>query len=359
MVEITPKTLNYDLYILNWARGICAILVVLGHSRVLGWGRGQNSILWEHSLGRIFLFPTSLGMESVGVFFVISGYLVGGKTYEQTLKKEFIWKRFLTDRLCRLWIVLIPGLIFTLFVDWAMGYKINISIKSGLCNIFFLMSSQCSSYGNNASLWSLGYEFYFYLAFALVSVFLFQLKSSDKKILYICLFFLLSIIFTPKLFILFPAWLIGVLGYIVETKLLSTQLMKIKIQYLYLGVPLLLAGFFISDLLSLSENMTILFISIPAFFFTISVVVISKRTKKRLCYVSKTLDFFGSSSYSIYVFHLPAILFYFDLYSHFPGFLGISQIYLVSFLAVAFSSSLYFLFEKNTSQLRKIIYHKF
>ena len=115
MVVAQEKEFRTDLYILNWIRGLCAILVVLGHARSLGWAHGLPSTLWSGDLSRIILLPSSFAMESVSVFFVISGYLVGGQIYNQIINGSFLWRRFLVDRMTRLYIVLIPGMIFTLF----------------------------------------------------------------------------------------------------------------------------------------------------------------------------------------------------------------------------------------------------
>ena len=186
MVIAQEKEFRTDLYILNWIRGLCAILVVLGHARSLGWAHGLPSTLWSGDLSRIILSPSSFAMESVSVFFVISGYLVGGQIYCQNIDGTFLWRRFLVDRMTRLYIVLIPGMIFTLFCFKFSQYfgnelpNSNFELGNFFCNVVFLMPTRCDPYGNNGSLWSLGYEFYFYIVFAAACMF-FQRKKATYQ----------------------------------------------------------------------------------------------------------------------------------------------------------------------------------
>ena len=183
MELVNKKDRQIDLYILNWTRGVCAALVVLGHARSLGWAHGESTNLWSSNLSKIFLLPSSFAMESVAVFFVISGYLVGGQIYRQIIARSFLWPRFLVDRITRLYIVLIPGMVFTFLCFLFSKYfgkelsTSNFGVGNFLCNITFLMPTRCGPYGNNSSLWSLGYEFYFYIIFAAICT-LFQLQKS-------------------------------------------------------------------------------------------------------------------------------------------------------------------------------------
>ena len=106
-----------DFYVLNWTRGICATLVVLGHARFFGVQSGSEYFN-RSFLSKIALLPTSFAMESVSLFFVLSGFLVGGQTFSKVKEGKFSWKRFLIDRVTRFWIVLIPGMAFTAILNF-------------------------------------------------------------------------------------------------------------------------------------------------------------------------------------------------------------------------------------------------
>lgn len=361
---VQKKNFQTDLYILNWIRGACAILVVLGHARVFGWRQGLPSDMWSNGISRIILSPSSLGMESVSVFFVISGYLVGGQTYNQITDGSFLWRRFLVDRMTRLYIVLIPGMLFTWLCfrfSQHIGNKSpssNFELEKFLCNVIFLMPTRCEPYGNNSSLWSLGYEFYFYLLFAAACTFFQREKRYITRVFFFCLILTITISFTPALFILFPAWLLGAFAYYLETQILDLWLNQRKNSIFFVGLFLLIISFLISNLLSLNENFTILFISLPASIFIIAMAQISKRINKPSSIGITLLDYFGKTSYSIYVFHLPIILLFFNFYSSLQGILGIIQIYLVGSITIIFSSLAYFFFEKYTKNFRLFVYER-
>lgn len=114
---------------------------------------------------------TSLGHEAVMIFFVLSGYLVGGSVLKQ--KHKFEWLKYSITRLTRLWVILIPALLLTLIVDqtlqffqpevfaganiemWASGpdkSNYSSSIDTLIGNIFFQQTIFVPVYGTNSPL---------------------------------------------------------------------------------------------------------------------------------------------------------------------------------------------------------------
>ena len=69
------------------------------------------------NLDRLFYFATGLGHQAVVVFFVLSGYLVGGSVLTAYQSGRWSWAAYALRRLTRLWVVLLPALIITLAVD--------------------------------------------------------------------------------------------------------------------------------------------------------------------------------------------------------------------------------------------------
>ena len=53
---------------------------------------------------------SNLGHQAVIIFFALSGYLVGGSVINAIRRSEWSWVRYLTQRLVRLWLVLLPAL---------------------------------------------------------------------------------------------------------------------------------------------------------------------------------------------------------------------------------------------------------
>ena len=60
-------------------------------------------------VGKAFYFVSNYGHTAVIVFFLLSGYFVGGSVLRQVEAGTWSWQRYLTERMSRLWIVLIPA----------------------------------------------------------------------------------------------------------------------------------------------------------------------------------------------------------------------------------------------------------
>jgi peptidoglycan/LPS O-acetylase OafA/YrhL len=185
-VKISPTQSDF----LNWSRWVAAWLVVAEHARSLvfvDYGQMESPGL----LAKGFYFLTGFGHEAVMVFFVISGYLVGGKVWSLYQEAQFEWRRYLADRLSRLYAVLLVALLLGAALDWTgylffnkyglynQGYEGAIAVlgtapieRMGfwdfLVNAFFLQTIAGPPFGSNGPLWSLAYEWWYYILFPLV-----------------------------------------------------------------------------------------------------------------------------------------------------------------------------------------------
>jgi len=173
---------------LDLIRGCSALAVCLGHLR--------NAMLVDYSglvhpgfaMKALYVF-TGFGHQAVMVFFVLSGYFVGGGVLRSGTK--FLWGNYLTSRLARLWVVLIPSLIITWCIgliiihyapgalsganydNWHSGPKpgeYSDDLGTFLANIFFLQTIASPVFGANGPLWSLANEFWYYMLFPLLAV---------------------------------------------------------------------------------------------------------------------------------------------------------------------------------------------
>lgn len=208
------------IHSLNLLRGVAALLVVFSHSRsYLFEAYGLIPTGWQ----QILLAPTAFAEEAVAVFFVLSGYLVGGQVLRQVRGGQFSWRIYLAKRLSRMWVVLLPALLLTLLMDSIsrahVGGKFGLIQSPGAldplsatCNAAFLQSTRCHAYGSNDALWSLSFEFWFYILFAGVTVAVFSLtKGAGRQFAVGAAVALgsLAIFGLPILRLLF-AWLVGV-----------------------------------------------------------------------------------------------------------------------------------------------------
>ncbi|GBL43803.1 hypothetical protein LBMAG55_03690 [Verrucomicrobiota bacterium] len=161
---------------LELLRGLAALAVCLGHVRafLLPPFRSGGYAGWETPL----FFFSAQGEFAVWIFLVLSGYLVGGSVLHRRAAGNWSWSDYLLRRGTRLWVVLVPALAVTWLCDASRG---NVPADSAgamvagvdsphdartlLGNLFFLQDVVVAPYGSNTPLWSLAYEFWFYLLF--------------------------------------------------------------------------------------------------------------------------------------------------------------------------------------------------
>lgn len=218
---------------LNLVRWVAAQLVVLEHARSLLFVNGE-SIHDSGLLTKAFYFGTGFGHESVVVFFVISGFLVGGKVWDAFRIHTFDVQRYLVDRTSRLYAVLLVALLLGGATDYvgarfANGFGFytrqapdgvavisgivveRLSVRHFLCSLLMLQDIVLPCFGSNGPLWSLAYEWWYYLLFPLVLAVCHgsPLTRGLAAVAVIVLGAWLPI----SLLILFGVWLIGVLAW--------------------------------------------------------------------------------------------------------------------------------------------------
>lgn len=170
--------------LLDALRGIAALLVCIDHWRHLFF---LDYSQLSHHRG-LLLVPyaiTGLGHQAVVIFFVLSGYLVGGHVLRA--RDTWSWRDYMLQRGVRLWIVLLPALFLGGLVDLtAIHFHLAPALYAGQVdnhitfdvsrtltwkalagNCFFLQTILVPVFGSNGPLWSLANEFWYYLIFPL------------------------------------------------------------------------------------------------------------------------------------------------------------------------------------------------
>jgi peptidoglycan/LPS O-acetylase OafA/YrhL len=197
---------------LDALRGIAAFSVLLNHWRVLFFVE-QSRIAKPSLLTHVFYLISSLGHQWVMVFFVLSGYLVGGSVLRAVSEDRWSWREYLLARLTRLYIVLLPALVLCGALDWmgmhAAGAAQIYGGQSGIASLQFDMRTTLNLHtflGNAAflqgialpgmggdkvhvfasdlPLWSLSYEFWYYIGFPIAVLALASAKSRRVRLIY-------------------------------------------------------------------------------------------------------------------------------------------------------------------------------
>ena len=98
------------LHWLDWLRFTAALMVVMVHARGANWVEwGRLEETSRTKLVAVFFALTRTGSEWVTVFFVLSGFLVGGKVLERVAKGTFDLRVYAIDRFSRIWVPLKIG----------------------------------------------------------------------------------------------------------------------------------------------------------------------------------------------------------------------------------------------------------
>ncbi|WP_225869526.1 acyltransferase family protein [Pedobacter psychroterrae] len=187
-------------FILDILRLLAALVVFLTHGYTV-WYKSYN-----------FFPDLDLAHFSVVTFFVLSGYVIS----YTTTKNNRGAVHYAQARLSRLYSVLLPAILFTAIIQIII-YYINPSVYSKYSNsspvVRYFISILClndiwffsSSPKLNAPLWSLSYEFWYYVIFG--AWFYRKNRGSYLLLAFACL------IAGPSILSMMPIWLLGRLAY--------------------------------------------------------------------------------------------------------------------------------------------------
>ncbi|WP_156843124.1 acyltransferase family protein [Novosphingobium aquimarinum] len=177
-VAAQPPVNDHLSYWIDLFRWTAAFAVVLAHAGNRFVQATDTIAATDRTIVQtIYAFLNGFSHPGIMIFFVISGFLVGGTTWREAMRTGGIdIRRFMGRRLIRLWIVIVPALLATFTLDtWgsAQGDVAPIiyaevrshSLDAALCNVAFLQTVACDPYGTDGALWTLYNEFWYYLLF--------------------------------------------------------------------------------------------------------------------------------------------------------------------------------------------------
>jgi peptidoglycan/LPS O-acetylase OafA/YrhL len=170
--------------------------------------------LWYQGLA----FLTGFGHVAVLIFFLLSGWLVGGSLLNKLARPQIL-AAYAIDRLTRMWIVLVPAFILTLVLA-ALGNAIEpdhvsfapdkeFSAASFLGNLFGMQGMAVPRFGGNFSLWSLANEMWYYALFPLLLLY-FCARSLFGRVASLLVSALVASQLLVDITLYFLLWLLGV-----------------------------------------------------------------------------------------------------------------------------------------------------
>jgi peptidoglycan/LPS O-acetylase OafA/YrhL len=228
---------------LDLVRGLAAAAVAFQHLRallLLDWP--ETSAHSPLSAGVYLL--AKFAHPAVIVFFVLSGFLVGSSGLRAVENRTWSFPRYLLHRVLRLEIVLLPALFMGLLWDtlgrhvlasplYTGGWRImvrsgpiDLSWRALLGNAAFVQGILVPDFGTNAALWSLAYEFWYYVLFGLLVTA--ALRSTRLWLRVVLAALILAVVgFTGSgIMALAPLWFLGLGIYVLPRMSLSHRRRK-------------------------------------------------------------------------------------------------------------------------------------
>jgi peptidoglycan/LPS O-acetylase OafA/YrhL len=354
-------------------RALAAFLVLAGHARMLFFGDHQlhagDATDGMKTLG--------LGGQAVVVFFVLSGCLGGNSAWRAIRNGRWSWQKYLFQRMTRLWIVLLPALIFGGILDH-LGMR-YLSLNGGIYsappgqgmvvsnlaelstwkvmagNFFFLQKIRVPTFGTNAALWSLANEFWYYMLFPLLLLIVVGRTPKLQRFAYALLAAGIFYLIGPKISYSFLVWLLGFFVSIMALKIPASMRRPATACALFI----FLAVITIIRLRHVGSAMaaTLIGISFAVYLYTIAH---ARQPVKSLIYQTLATGF-SRFSYTLYLAHLPLLVFLVAILNRpwQPWHKNLAHLALALLLVVvaySYAWMMYYIFERNTDVIRKRIY---
>jgi peptidoglycan/LPS O-acetylase OafA/YrhL len=308
---------------LDVIRGVSAVAVLLYHLRGLFFV--DYPFLVRKSLLSNGLYAvTGYGHQAVIVFFVLSGYFIGASVMESVGRRRWSWRTYLVSRLTRLQLVLFPALVLGAIWDrigmriheaaplyYGALYKFNgpsVALRSTvpvfLGNFFFLQSIVSPVFGSNGPLWSLSYEFWYYIVFPALILAMAAWVGTRIRILYAVLALFLFWFVGMQISFYFLIWLAGAL--------VGRLQRATKFRTRSLALPLAAALIFLGSLAwcrthRLSSDLVTDYIVAICFALWLYTLLLGSREDASPAYVHGAKKLAGFS-YTLYLTHFPVLL---------------------------------------------------
>jgi peptidoglycan/LPS O-acetylase OafA/YrhL len=357
---------NNKYYWLDLVRGVSAVLVLLGHVRLLmliPYAQVNNPTIPI----RVIYFVSGFGPQAVIIFFVLSGFLIT----QSVDKSNFIMRDYFIARFSRLEVVLLPALIFGYLFDYIgfnfysdtpfyggtiaaiarIDFANTLTPEVFLGNAFFLHLLVYPILGSNGPLWSLSFEWWFYVMapFWFVLIFGLQKKSILSNISLLILISSFVAYCNYTILIYFIIWLFGSVVYYLKKREVRFVRPKMHVAISFLGLFMAMT---MSRLSLINYLLGDFVIAGFASYFVLTLLNFNQPKERRV------ISFFSNISYTLYAFHFPLVAILtsvFGLYNLSPTNEGMALYFFILCMTVFICFIFWFLFERNTHIVKKWI----
>ena len=354
---------SYHSLLISLLRGLAAIEVAAAHLRnefMPSLRTMDEPALWYQGLA----FFTGFAHQAVLVFFLISGWLVGGSLYNKWERPQAL-KLYAIDRVSRLWTVMIPAFALTIALAIATG-TLNprepdfaadnpYSATSLVGNLLALQTVTLPQFGENYALWSLANESWYYLMFPLLLLYLAGRRRALCAIALMCIAAALPFAIT----LYFSLWLLGAL--FSRVRLACGAPTRVLLLLLLAGLSVYFRLLGSNDGMEVDSFGQDLLLSLVFLPLLCSTVIQPRPGLALLAPLRRTAALLSRFSFTLYVVHVPLMLALRPLGQHLFGTHDLAArnvadlgIYLAMLaLVLGLSYGFYLLFEAHTGQVRR------
>lgn len=323
------------LYFLDGLRGLAALVVLVGHARWLLWegfAGGYKLHPQQYSLvGKVCVYLFSVfrfGHEAVLFFFVLSGFVIHLR-YSRGLVKDpqaqFDYLDFYKRRIRRIYPLFLFTLLLTFLLD-KIGMCHGFSIYAGRTpvpllnnnvhtnhelinlagNLLFVSTDRVGIWGTNGPLWSLKYEWWFYMFYPIL--FLLTRKSFYLSLAVVVAAFLLSMTFNaaiaPFFFSVFQyllSWWLGAVTADIYTRRIRVNPLYFSVFAVFIPLMIVKPGIVQND--ALYDTLWAV-----GFFGLVNLLLWWKARRPASLRALEKIKWLGDCSYSLYVTHFPILV---------------------------------------------------
>ncbi|MGZ8336271.1 MAG: acyltransferase family protein [Allosphingosinicella sp.] len=308
----TPK--SHPLVALDVMRSVAAFMVVLAHARGTAFPTYGTLPADQQGLPlQLFYAISRLGMEAVLVFFVLSGYLVGGQIVRRLRDGRFDLGSYAIDRVTRIMLPLLPAVVFTAAAGMLFaGYQLDPVQVLG--HFVGLNEVVVPTLSYNGPLWTLAYEIWFYIIAGALGACLAYRRVSALFVLIagLAIFFVLD----ARLLLI---WMLGAVLVLFREPSRPALLAALGAVLTVTGVALYQleqASVSVQAVTMLPPGMSRLVLA-TGIAFTLPYLTLP-RVNAFLAPIHRPFLFLSAMSYSLYLFHRPLMLVFTSLFA--PGY---------------------------------------
>lgn len=374
---------------LDLSRWLAASIVFLGHLRnPLFLGYSSVPAADQNPIIGLWYFVTGWHAAAVIVFFVLSGYLVGGLSSARASVGQFNSVDYMIDRVTRLYPAFIGSLVLTAVLDNAgvtwfsvtgfynhthpmiqekvatAPFVVGMTWQIFLSNALMLQHLFFSPFGSNQPLWTISIEFWFYVVFGMGLAASLAKTAGVRFLGYAAVVSMVAVLGAGFLQLM-GLWLIGLGAACVPRRLVQRPLLALLV---FVGV-LVLAR---SQVESVKHDSMVRTARdyLTALSFAWLLVSMRSVTFAPLEKLVRFNRFMADFSYSLYLIHFPLMLFVLGAFHATGRFEGIAHGYspsdpvglfvygatIVLVYLVAWGFSL--VTERQTGTFRRLIHRK-